>query len=88
MPDTPQNPGVSPERITARRPRRRAARRIARGQRGTTARRRTGPRPGKDKVETTRHTAVCNRKITLTAAQEAITTDWTTTLTGLGLGGS
>jgi hypothetical protein len=48
----------------------------------------SGPNNNKDKVETTLHTAVCNHKATLTAAQKAIATDWTTALANLGLGGS
>ena len=48
----------------------------------------SGPNNNKDKVETTLHTAVCNHKVTLTAAQKAIATDWTTALTNLGLGRS
>jgi hypothetical protein len=48
----------------------------------------SGPNNNKDKVETTLHTAVCNHKVALTAAQKAIATDWTTALANLGLGGS
>ncbi|WP_369244409.1 hypothetical protein [Streptomyces sp. R41] len=40
----------------------------------------------KDPVETKLHTAVCSGKVTLTAAQQAIVTDWTTALSSLGLG--
>ncbi|MFE2520965.1 hypothetical protein ACFXG9_37855 [Streptomyces mirabilis] len=40
----------------------------------------------KDPVETKLHTAVCAGKVTLTAAQKAIVTDWTTALSTLGLG--
>ena len=40
----------------------------------------------KDPVETKLHTAVCAGKVTLTAAQKAIVTDWTTALSSLGLG--
>jgi hypothetical protein len=40
----------------------------------------------KDPVETKLHTAVCSGKVTLTAAQKAIVTDWTTALSTLGLG--
>ncbi|TVZ90497.1 hypothetical protein [Streptomyces sp. BK340] len=39
----------------------------------------------KDPVETKLHTAVCNGSVTLTAAQHAIVTDWTTALSKLGL---
>src|SRR5262249_3708716 len=39
----------------------------------------------KDPVETKLHTAVCNGKITLSQAQLAIATDWTTALSRLGL---
>ncbi|GAA2522758.1 hypothetical protein GCM10010276_87290 [Streptomyces longisporus] len=35
----------------------------------------------KDPVETKLHTALCNGQITLSAAQQAIVTDWTTALT-------
>ncbi|MCZ0991791.1 hypothetical protein [Streptomyces diastatochromogenes] len=51
-----------------------------------------GHRPGagvnnkKDPVETKLHTAVCNGKVPLAAAQHAIVTDWTTALSSLGLG--
>jgi hypothetical protein len=47
-----------------------------------------GAGAGAGEVEATLHTAVCNRKVTLTAAQKAIATDWTTALANLGLGGS
>ncbi|MFD7607680.1 hypothetical protein ACFWAN_46100 [Streptomyces mirabilis] len=40
----------------------------------------------KDPVETKLHTAVCAGKVTLTAAQKAVVTDWTTALSTLGLG--
>ncbi|MFB8137866.1 hypothetical protein [Streptomyces mirabilis] len=40
----------------------------------------------KDPVETKLHTAVCAGKVSLTAAQKAIVTDWTTALSTLGLG--
>lgn len=40
----------------------------------------------KDPVETKLHTAVCSGKITLTAAQQAIVTDWSTALARLGIG--
>ena len=40
----------------------------------------------KDPVETKLHTAVCAGKVSLTAAQKAIVTDWTTALSSLGLG--
>ncbi|OIJ63419.1 hypothetical protein [Streptomyces mangrovisoli] len=39
----------------------------------------------KDPVETKLHTAVCAGKVSLTAAQQAIVTDWTTALSSLGL---
>ncbi|KUM83924.1 MULTISPECIES: hypothetical protein [Streptomyces] len=39
----------------------------------------------KDPVETKLHTAVCKGQVTLTAAQQAIVTDWTTALTALHL---
>lgn len=39
----------------------------------------------KDPVETKLHTAVCSGKVTLKAAQQAIATDWTTTMDKLGL---
>ncbi|WTO59129.1 hypothetical protein OHA17_00650 [Streptomyces sp. NBC_00212] len=44
-----------------------------------------GPNNPKDIVEAKGHTAVCSGKITLAAAQQAITTDWTTALKTLGL---
>lgn len=44
-----------------------------------------GPNNSKDKVETKLHTTVCNHRVTLAAAQQAIATDWTTALTRLGL---
>ena len=44
-----------------------------------------GPNNPKDIVETKGHTAICSGKITLAAVQEAITTDWTTSLKTLGL---
>lgn len=49
------------------------------------------PEPGalpnpKDSVENALHKAVCAHKITLTAAQQAIATDWTTALTVTGAG--
>ncbi|MER6076227.1 hypothetical protein ABT187_47415 [Streptomyces sp. NPDC001817] len=40
----------------------------------------------KDPVETKLHTAVCDGKVTLAAAQQAIASDWTTALSRLGLG--
>ncbi|MCX4597281.1 XdhC family protein [Streptomyces sp. NBC_01549] len=40
----------------------------------------------KDPEETKLHTAVCAGKVSLTAAQKAIVTDWTTALSTLGLG--
>jgi hypothetical protein len=40
----------------------------------------------KDPVETKLHTAVCKGQVTLSAAQQAIVTDWTTALTVLHLG--
>ncbi|MET8291736.1 hypothetical protein ABZV80_42280 [Streptomyces sp. NPDC005132] len=45
-----------------------------------------GVNNAKDPVETKLHTAVCAGKVTLTAAQKAIVTDWTTALGSLGLG--
>lgn len=39
----------------------------------------------KDPVETKLHTAVCDGKVSLAAAQRAIVTDWTTALTTLHL---
>ncbi|MDJ0347366.1 hypothetical protein QMK19_39960 [Streptomyces sp. H10-C2] len=50
-----------------------------------------GHKPGsgvsnpKDAVENKLHTAICSGKVTLTAAQEAVVTDWTTALTTLGI---
>ncbi|MGW5481526.1 hypothetical protein [Streptomyces sp. NPDC004008] len=50
-----------------------------------------GPKSGgginnkKDPVETKLHTAVCDGKVTLAAAQQAIATDWTTAMSKLGL---
>ncbi|WP_127356145.1 hypothetical protein [Actinacidiphila soli] len=44
-----------------------------------------GPNNNKDKVENRLHTAVCNHQVTLTAAQQAIATDWTTAETVLGI---
>ncbi|MFD4968925.1 hypothetical protein [Streptomyces sp. NPDC058424] len=46
----------------------------------------TGVNNLKDPVETKLHTAVCNGRVTLAAAQRAIATDWTTALESLGLG--
>ncbi|MET7978856.1 hypothetical protein ABZW44_38875 [Streptomyces mirabilis] len=40
----------------------------------------------KEPVEPKLHTAVCAGKVSLTAAQKAIVTDWTTALSTLGLG--
>ncbi|SEO98529.1 hypothetical protein [Actinacidiphila rubida] len=45
-----------------------------------------GVNNAKDPVETKLHTAVCNGKITLAQAQQAIITDWSTALAQLGLG--
>jgi hypothetical protein len=39
----------------------------------------------KDRIETKLHTAVCTGQITLSAAQQAIATDWTTALATLGI---
>jgi hypothetical protein len=39
----------------------------------------------KDPVESRLHTAVCDGKVTLAAAQRAMVTDWTTALSRLGL---
>jgi hypothetical protein len=36
-------------------------------------------------VENALHSAVCDRTVTLAAAQNAIATDWTTALKSLGL---
>ncbi|MER7692856.1 hypothetical protein [Streptomyces sp. NPDC097610] len=44
-----------------------------------------GVNNAKDPVETKLHTAVCAGKVSLTAAQKAIVTDWTTALSTLGL---
>ncbi|AEW97755.1 MULTISPECIES: hypothetical protein [Streptomycetaceae] len=46
----------------------------------------SGPNNDKDAVETSLHTAVCKKQVTLEAAQRAIAGDWTTALAGLGLG--
>ncbi|MYV44240.1 hypothetical protein [Streptomyces sp. SID2888] len=46
----------------------------------------TGVNNLKDPVETKLHTAVCDGRVTLTATQRAIATDWTTALESLGLG--
>lgn len=47
-----------------------------------------GPIPNpKDSIENALHKAVCAHKVTLTAAQQAIATDWTTALTVTGAGG-
>ncbi|MFJ9901076.1 hypothetical protein ACIQPR_48015 [Streptomyces sp. NPDC091280] len=46
----------------------------------------SGVNNAKDPVETKLHTAVCKGQVTLAAAQQAIVTDWTTALSGLGLG--
>jgi len=46
----------------------------------------SGVNNAKDPVETKLHTAVCKGTVTLTAAQKAIVTDWTTALSRLGLG--
>lgn len=43
------------------------------------------PNP-KDTVENTLHKAVCDHKVTLAAAQQAIATDWTTALAVTGAG--
>lgn len=46
-----------------------------------------GPLPNpKDSVENALHKAVCDHKVTLAAAQEAIATDWTTALAVTGAG--
>lgn len=45
----------------------------------------SGPNNAKDKVETKLHAAVCSGGVTLSAAQQAIATDWTTALSSLGL---
>nr|WP_134007258.1 hypothetical protein [Streptomyces sp. 846.5] len=44
-----------------------------------------GPNNPKDAVETRLHTAVCNHQVTLSAAQQAIATDWQTAEAKLGL---
>jgi hypothetical protein len=44
-----------------------------------------GPNNPKDAVETHLHTAICHSTITLTAAQHAIATDWTTAESVLGI---
>ncbi|WP_443048403.1 hypothetical protein [Streptomyces sp. H39-C1] len=50
-----------------------------------------GHKPGsgvnnpKDAVENKLHAAICSGKVTLTAAQQAVVTDWTTALKTLGL---
>ena len=43
------------------------------------------PNP-KDTIENALHKAVCDHKVTLAAAQQAIATDWTTALTVTGAG--
>lgn len=45
----------------------------------------TGPNNAKDKVESRLHTAVCKGAVPLTAAQQAIATDWTTAEATVGL---
>ena len=40
----------------------------------------------KGPVESKLHTAVCDAKVTRSAAQKAIASDWTTALSALGLG--
>ncbi|MFE9601492.1 hypothetical protein [Streptomyces hokutonensis] len=45
----------------------------------------SGVNNAKDPVETKLHTAVCKGTVTLSAAQKAIVTDWTTALSRLGL---
>ena len=45
----------------------------------------TGVNNDKDPVENKLKSAICSGKVTLAAAQEAITTDWTTALAKLGL---
>ncbi|MFF1602465.1 hypothetical protein ACFVYV_34070 [Streptomyces mirabilis] len=49
-------------------------------------RRHSGVNNEKDPAETKLHTAACAGKGSLTAAQYAIVTDWTTALTRLGFG--
>ncbi|MEY9969017.1 hypothetical protein ABIA33_007104 [Streptacidiphilus sp. MAP12-16] len=44
-----------------------------------------GPNNPKDAVETRLHTAICKNQVTLTAAQQAIATDWETAEQRLGL---
>jgi hypothetical protein len=44
-----------------------------------------GPNNPKDAVETHLHTAICHGTVTLTAAQHAIATDWTTAESVLGI---
>lgn len=44
-----------------------------------------GPNNDKDKVESVLHSAVCNGRVTLAAAQRAIASDWTTAEAALGL---
>jgi hypothetical protein len=44
-----------------------------------------GPNNPKDAVETHLHTAICHHTVTLTAAQHAIATDWTTAESTLGI---
>ncbi|MEU6971229.1 hypothetical protein ACIGXI_35305 [Kitasatospora aureofaciens] len=44
-----------------------------------------GPNNPKDSVETHLHTAICKGQVTLTAAQQAIATDWTTAEVKLGI---
>ena len=46
----------------------------------------SGANNKKDPVETKLHTAVCKGQVTLSAARQAIVTDWTTALTSLHLG--
>jgi hypothetical protein len=46
----------------------------------------TGVNNKKDPVESKLHTAVCNGKVSLAAAQQAIVQDWTTALSRLGIG--
>ncbi|GAA3079210.1 hypothetical protein [Streptomyces glomeratus] len=44
-----------------------------------------GPNNDKDKVETRLHTAICNGRVTLAAAQQAIASNWVTAEQRLGL---
>lgn len=44
-----------------------------------------GPNNPKDAVETHLHTAICHGTVTLTTAQHAIATDWTTAESVLGI---